>query len=171
MLKTLNRIDADEALTMLKSAPLATLGCDAFAAKRERYGDRVTYVHNRHVNPTNLCVYSCKFCDYAAKKGDAHAYELQEADILRDLEDPSISEAHIVGGLWPGWNFNRSLALVSSIRVARPGLWIKAFTAVEIAYFARMERRTTREILVRMREATPPVAAWRFARLRVAEAP
>ena len=153
MLKTLNRIDADEALAMLKSAPLVTLGREAFAAKRARYGDRVTFVHNRHVNPTNLCVYSCKFCDYAAKKGDAHAYELQESDILRDLEDPSISEAHIVGGLWPGWNFNRSLALVSAIRAARPGLWIKAFTAVEIAYFARMERCSTREILERMREA------------------
>jgi aminodeoxyfutalosine synthase len=153
MLKTMNRIGATEALAMLKEAPLVALGREAFAAKRDRYGDRITYVHNRHVNPTNLCVYSCKFCDYAAKKGDAHAYELQETDILRDLEDPMISEAHIVGGLWPGWNFTRSLALVRAIRGARPGLWIKAFTAVEIAYFARMQRCTTLEILEHMQEA------------------
>lgn len=153
MLQTLTRIDATEALHHLQQTPLLELGRAAFAAKRDRYGDRITYVHNRHVNPTNLCVYACKFCDYAAKKGDAHAYELQEADILRDLEDLSISEAHIVGGLWPGWHFTRSLALVRAIRAARPGLWIKAFTAVEIAYFARMQRCTTREILVRMREA------------------
>lgn len=153
MLKTLNRIDAAEALSMLRERPLLALGREAFAAKRDRYGDRITYVHNRHVNPTNLCVYSCKFCDYAAKKGDAHAYEFQEVDILRDLEDRSISEAHIVGGLWPGWHFTRSLALVRAIRAARPGLWIKAFTAVEIAYFARMQRSTTREILERMLDA------------------
>lgn len=153
MLQTLNRIDASEALHHLRRTPLLELGRAAFAAKRDRYGDRITYVHNRHVNPTNLCVYSCKFCDYAAKKGDAHAYELKEADILRDLEDRSISEAHIVGGLWPGWHFARSLDLVKAIRAARPGVWIKAFTAVEIAYFARMERCTTREILSRMMEA------------------
>ena len=64
------------------------------------------------MNPTNLCVYSCKFCDYAAKKGDAHAYELTEPQIFRDLEDPSVVEAHIVGGLWPSWRFGRSLDLV-----------------------------------------------------------
>lgn len=153
MLKTLNRVDTTEALSMLQDVPLVALGREAFAAKRDRYGDRITYVHNRHVNPTNLCVFACKFCDYAAKKGDAHAYELQEVDILRDLEDASISEAHIVGGLWPGWHFTRSLALIKAIRAARPGLWIKAFTAVEIAYFARMQRSTTREILERMRDA------------------
>ena len=149
----LTRIDNTEALDHLKYTPLLELGQAAFAEKRARYGDRITYVHNRHVNPTNLCVYSCKFCDYAAKKGDAHAYDLTEAEILRDLEDPSITEAHIVGGLWPGWHFTRSLALVRAIRSARPGLWIKAFTAVEIAYFARMQRSTTAAILARMKDA------------------
>ncbi|MBX3180866.1 MAG: CofH family radical SAM protein [Candidatus Hydrogenedentes bacterium] len=153
MLQAESGLDKAAALHHLKATPLLELGRLAFEAKRARYGDRITYVHNRHVNPTNLCVYSCKFCDYAAKKGDAHAYELTEAQIFRDLEDPSVVEAHIVGGLWPSWRFGRSLDLVRAVRAARPGLWIKAFTAVEIAYFARMERTSTREILARMRDA------------------
>lgn len=153
MLQTEYGLDRAAALHHLQKTPLLELGRLAFDAKRARYGDRITYVHNRHVNPTNLCVYSCKFCDFAAKKGDAHAYELSEDQILRDLEDPSLVEAHIVGGLWPGWRFSRSLDLVRLIRAARPGLWIKAFTAVEIAYFARMERTTTRAILERMQDA------------------
>ena len=153
MLQTECRLDRETALRHLRDMPLTQLGREAFDAKRARYGDRTTYVQNRHVNPTNLCVYSCKFCDYAAKKGDAHAYQLTEEGILRDLEDPSIVEAHIVGGLWPGWNFQRSLDLVRAVRNARPGLWIKAFTAVEIAYFARMERTTTVHILEQMQAA------------------
>lgn len=153
MIQTEYRLDAAGALEHLQDTPLIELGLRAHADKRARYGDRVTYVHNRHVNPTNLCVYSCKFCDYAAKKNDAHAYELTETEILNDLSDPAIVEAHIVGGLWPTWHFRRALALVRAVRAARPGLWIKAFTAVEIAYFARMERTTTRHILEQMKEA------------------
>lgn len=153
MIQTETRLDREGALQHLQETPLLELGRWAFDAKRARYGDRVTYVHNRHVNPTNLCVYSCKFCDYAAKKNDAHAYELTEAEILRDLEDPALTEAHIVGGLWPGWHFQRSLDLVRAVRAARPGLWIKAFTAVEIAYFAKMERVPSRTILEAMQDA------------------
>ncbi len=153
MLQIKIRLDRPTALQHLRETPLLSLGRLAFDEKRARYGDRVTYVHNRHVNPTNLCVYSCKFCDYAAKKNDAHAYELTEADILSDLQDTHVVEAHIVGGLWPGWHFHRSLDLVRAIRSARPTLWIKAFTAVEIAYFARMEKTSTRRILEQMQQA------------------
>ncbi|MCC6142397.1 MAG: CofH family radical SAM protein [Candidatus Hydrogenedentes bacterium] len=134
------RLQRDEALELLRNTPLLELGQMAFAAKRDRYGDAVTFVHNRHINPTNLCVYSCRFCDFAAKKGDAHAYSLDEDQILESLVDPGLREVHMVGGLHPSWSFERSLALVRRMREARPDLWIKAFTAVEVAYFARMAR-------------------------------
>ena len=147
------RLDRMGALRLLRETSLLELGRQAFDAKRSLYGDRVTYVRNLHVNPTNLCVYSCKFCDFAAKKGDAHAYELSESEILSQFEDPWIREAHLVGGLWPHWGFQRSLALVRQLRAQRPDLNIKAFTAVEVAYFARMERTNPETVLRAMIEA------------------
>jgi len=150
---TATRIDRAEALDLLVHAPLLELGRMAFDVKRARHGDRITYVRNRHVNPTNLCVYDCKFCDFAAKPGDSHAYVLNEEEILATLGDSAIREAHIVGGLSPRWGLDRSLALVRAIRSARPELFIKAFTAVEVAYFARMARVNTAEVLHRMVDA------------------
>ncbi|MBI2434554.1 MAG: CofH family radical SAM protein [Candidatus Hydrogenedentes bacterium] len=138
---------------MLRNAPLLELGRFAFDAKRARFGNNVTYIVNRHVNPTNLCVYSCRFCDFAARRGDSHAYSLAEDDILASLADPGVQEVHLVGGLWPEWGLDRSLQLVRRILDARPDLWIKAFTAVEVAYFARAARRTTRDILAFMIDA------------------
>lgn len=138
---------------MFRHAPLLELGRWAFDAKRGRYGDRVTFVQNRHVNPTNLCVYSCRFCDFASKPGDAHAYNLTEDQILDDLSFPQLTEAHIVGGLWPKWGFERSLGLIQRIRATHPHISIKAFTAVEVAYFARMEREGVDSILRRMLDA------------------
>ena len=120
----------------------------AFESKRSRYGDEITYVVNRQINPTNLCVYSCKFCDFAARSGDAHAYELNEQQILDLVEDPELREVHVVGGLHPRWNYRRSLALIRSIRRHRPDLWIKAFTAVEVAYFARMARHGNFQVIL-----------------------
>lgn len=147
------RVERDEALWMLRDAPLHELGQRAFDAKRMRHGDRVTYVHNRQVNPTNLCIHSCKFCDFAVKPGDERAYALSEDDIIASLCEPAISEVHIVGGLWHAWGFTRAVGLVHRIREARPDLWIKAFTAVEIDYFARMERTDARAILTALRYA------------------
>jgi len=141
------------ALSLFTDMPLLELGRLAFDKKRELHGETITYVHNRHINPTNLCVYSCKFCDYKARKGDAHAYEYDENDILQQLEAPELKEAHIVGGLWPSWGVKRSLNLVRLIHETRPELWIKAFTAVEVAYFAKMERTNTQTILQRMIDA------------------
>lgn len=148
-----SRLNAADALHLLRDAPLLELGAAAFAAKRKRYGDLITYVLNRHINPTNLCVYACRFCDFAAKPGDAHAYQMNESEIIATLGLSDIREVHLVGGLWKTWDFKRSIALVRRIRAARPDLWIKAFTAVEVVYFARTERASIVEILRQMREA------------------
>ena len=129
------------------------LGRRAFAYKRDRYGDRITFVVNRHINPTNLCVYACRFCDFAAKPGDDHAYILSEDDIIAQLNLARVDEVHIVGGLWHEWGFARSFALVRRIRDAHPTLWIKAFTAVEVAYFAKMERTDCGDILRMLKSA------------------
>jgi len=148
-----SRINRTDALHLLRDAPLFELGSWAFEAKRARHGDVVTWVSNRHINPTNLCALSCRFCDFAAKPGDAHAYSLDEAAILEMVAEPLLREVHIVGGLWKDWGQERSLNLVRAIRAARPDLWIKAFTAVEVAFFAKQARTMPVNILQRMMEA------------------
>jgi aminodeoxyfutalosine synthase len=147
------RISADEALFLLQKWPLLDLGSLAFQRKRERHGDVVTYVVNKQVNPTNLCVHACKFCDFAAKPNDAHAYSLEEDDILASLNDPELTEVHIVGGLWKTWNLERSLALIRRIRAEYPDLWIKAFTAVEVDFFAKCTKSDWPTVLTALREA------------------
>lgn len=147
------RVDRDEALTLLRDWPLHDLGALAFAQKRQRHGDAVTFIVNRQINPTNLCVHSCKFCDFAAKPGDEHQYSLEEDDILHTLSDPAITEVHIVGGLWKTWKLDRSLALVRRIRAERPDLWIKAFTAVEVDFFAKTSKQSWADVLRAMRDA------------------
>lgn len=148
-----SRITRADALKLLRLAPLLELGLRAFDEKRARHGDRITFVQNRHVNPTNLCVFSCRFCDFSSKPGDAHAYVLTEDQILDDLSTPHLREAHIVGGLWPKWGFERSLGLIRRIRAMYPHISVKAFTAVEVAYFARMERQGVDAVLRRMFDA------------------
>jgi len=127
--------------------PLHDVGALAFQAKRARFGNEVTYTVSRHINPTNLCIHSCNFCDFAAKPKEPHAYELTEEAILTSLTDSALDEVHIVGGLWPSWGLTRSLELVHSIRERYPSLWIKAFTAVEIAFFAQQERTDVESVL------------------------
>jgi aminodeoxyfutalosine synthase len=148
-----SRLTAEEALFLLQRWPLHDLGALAFQRKRQRHGDVITYIVNKQVNPTNLCVHACKFCDFAAKPNDPHAYSLEEDDILASLNDPELTEVHIVGGLWKTWNLDRSLALIRRIRREYPDLWIKAFTAVEVDFFARCTKSDWTTVLTALREA------------------
>ncbi len=147
------RISASEALLLFQHWPLHDLGALAFARKRALHGDVATFIVNKQVNPTNICVHSCKFCEFAAKPGDAHAYVLEEDDIIASLADPDLAEVHIVGGLWKTWNFERALGLVRRIRATYPALWIKAFTAVEIDFFAKCTKQTWQQVLAQLRDA------------------
>lgn len=147
------QLDRQTALDVFRNMPLHALGNRAFEEKRRRYGDTVTYTVNHHINPTNLCVHICKFCDFAAKPKDSHAYIQDEASILDGIKNPDLVEVHVVGGLWPRWGLERSLRLIRSIRSQRAELWIKAFTAVEVAFFAKLEHTTTWEVLSHLKEA------------------
>jgi aminodeoxyfutalosine synthase len=107
--------------------------------RQRRHGRRATFVFNRQINPTNICVLSCKFCDYATKEGKPNAYVLSEKDIL-DRLSPDLREVHIVGGLYSKWSFDDYLNVLRVIRKAYPHIQLKAYTAVEIDYFARKEK-------------------------------
>lgn len=144
------RIERDEAhLLALRLDPDAVheLGRAALANRKRRFGDRATFVFNIQINPSNICGARCSFCNYAANATDEHAYVLREEDILRDVEQTRPVEVHIVGGLNSVWPYERNLNLVAELRRGFPKLHIKAFTAVEMAYFASSSGKSEQEVL------------------------
>ncbi len=146
------RLDADDGLAIFETPDLIGLGRLANAAKERRTGPFVAFVLNRQVNPTNVCVLSCRFCDFAAKIGDDHAYEMSLEAIREKVRAP-IREVHVVGGLHPEWPFERYVEILEVIREANPRAQIKAYTAVEIDFFAHIARLSVEEVLDRLQAA------------------
>jgi len=146
------RLSAQDGLACLQTHDLLALGQMADYVKRKLWGDRVFFVFNRQINPTNLCVLSCTFCDFARKKGDAGAYEMTIDEILSRL-DPEMHEVHITGGHHPDWPLERYEGIIRSIHEAFPGIRIKAWTASEIDYFCKRFKMTPEEVLARMKAA------------------
>jgi len=146
------RLDFDDGMACLTTKDLFGLGRIADRAKVRKSGDRVFYVLNRQLNPTNLCVLTCKFCDFAARKGDAHAYELSMDEMLAHGSD-ELDEIHIVSGLHPKWKFEDYVEIVRRLKAAYPKLPIKAWTAVEIDWFTRISKKSVEEVLATLKEA------------------
>jgi len=156
LLKQGERITQDMALDLFKKPTpdsLFYMGEAANISRKSRYGLRTTYVNNLQINPSNLCVRTCSFCDYAALPGRIGIYSLKEDEILANIARVEPNEVHIVGGLNHEWNYQRSLNLVAEIRRCFPSIHIKAYTAVEIHWFATLEKRPVSEILIELSAA------------------
>lgn len=157
--KVLNRerISDAEALRLYRSHDLNALGIIASEAREQKNGNVATYIHNRYINYSNICVLSCQFCAFAAKRRDAHAFEHTIDEIIwvvRDALRLGVTEVHMVGGLHPGLKKSWYLDLVRGIRALDPELHIKAFTAIEIRHLAqRVFRMSIRDTLETLREA------------------
>jgi aminodeoxyfutalosine synthase len=146
------RLTREDGLLLFRSEDLHAVGRMADLAKSRRHGDRVFFVMNRYVNPTNLCVLSCSFCDFARKKGEAGAFENSIEDVLAMIK-PGTREVHITGGHHPDWPFEYFERLIAAIHAARPETQIKAFTAAEIDYFWRRWKIEPRAALARLKAA------------------
>ena len=143
------RLDLNKGLHCLGTRDLLGLGQIADWAARQKSGDRVFFTLNVQVNPTNICVLACKFCDFAAKVGDAHAYEHSIEQILEQIH-PEVHEVHMVGGHHPTIPFEWYEDLLRTIKRERPSVQIKAFTAAEIDYFHKRWKISEREIFERL---------------------
>lgn len=142
------RISGDEALTLWLQAPLWLLGELATEAKRKVSGDKVYFNRNFHLEPTNLCVFNCKFCSYRRTKGDPEAWDYtmeQMEQIVRDRAESGATEIHIVGGVHPEHDIYFYAELIRRVKAIMPQAAIKAFTAVELAYMIRKAGLTTEE--------------------------
>src|SRR4051812_43275207 len=148
------RISEADALALYKSPNLNALGMLASVVRERKNGNFATYIHNRYINYSNICILSCQFCAFAAKKRDAHAFEHAGEEIVATVAAAlrlGITEVHMVGGLHPTLGREWYLDLLRELRALDPDLHIKAFTAIEIRHLAhrvfRMPIRETLEIL------------------------
>src|SRR5512138_3193505 len=129
------RITDAEALRLLETADLAAVGALANHVREQRHGDLTFYNRNVHLNPTNVCVASCKFCSFARKDdqvaSDGYTMSLDEAvEKVLSRRPLGITEVHMVSGLHPDLPFEYYTELLSRLRKAWPELSIKAFTAI-----------------------------------------
>ena len=146
------RLSFDDGMEIMNSADLNTIGMMADYVKRKLTGDKVYFVVNRHVNPSNICAISCRFCAFGTTKKSANAYELSHEQILSMLND-EIREVHIVGGLHPDWEFKEYLDIIKMIKDEFPETHVKAFTAVEIDWFTEISGMSIEEVLKTLQEA------------------
>jgi aminodeoxyfutalosine synthase len=151
------RVSESDALVLYRSNDLNALGILASAVRQRKNGNYATYILNRYINYSNICVLSCQFCAFAAKKRDAHAFERAIDDIVaavRDALELGITEVHMVGGLHPTLKKDWYLSLLKELRALDPELHIKAFTAIEVRHLAqRVFRMSIRETLEALRAA------------------
>jgi aminodeoxyfutalosine synthase len=151
------RITFDEGVLLYKEAELGFLGTLANYVREKKNGNLVYFNHNFHVEPTNVCVYSCSFCSYSRLiKNRDQGWELsieQMMDIIKKYDDQDVTEVHITGGVVPKQDLAFYTQLFREIKKHRPNLHIKALTPVEFHYIFKKAKLSYEEGLKLMTEA------------------
>ncbi len=150
------RITDADALRMFQSRDINALGSIADWVRQRKVGNRATYILNRYINYSNYCILSCQFCAFARKKRDADGFELSIDQIVQKARESlavGITELHIVGGLHHSLPFSYYLEMLRSLKGLDPALQLKCFTAIEILHLAWLAKKSTREILLELKDA------------------
>jgi len=138
------RLSAADGLTLLNSRDIWTIGELANRVRRRQHGTRTYYNVNRHLNYSNVCALSCKFCAFHRKRGEDGAYEYSVEDVKAEAAkaaEAGATEMHVVGGLHPYLPFSYYTDMLAAIKEAAPDVHVKGFTAVEIVHLARISKR------------------------------
>lgn len=149
------RVSEEDALALFRTRDIHAVGEIADIANRRRNGDRVYFIVNRHINPTNICVNRCRFCAFSKSKEEPLAYTMTMDEILVRAEEArsqNATELHIVGGLHPDLPFDFYLRMLKTLRERFPELHIQAFTAVEIDHFSRITGLSLGEVIRQLKE-------------------
>ena len=151
------RITDEEGLLLFKKGSLAFVGTLANFIREKLHGNKTYFNRNFHIEPTNVCVFSCKFCSYSrlyANKEEGWELSIdQMLDIVKTYDGKPITEVHIVGGVHPKMNMAYFIELIQKIRAHRPDLHVKGFTAVELDYMFRKAKLSTHEGMKQLKEA------------------
>lgn len=151
------RLTEEEGILLFEKGELPFVGALANYVAQELHHNKVYFNKNFHIEPTNVCVFTCHFCSYSRLyKHRDEGWELsmeQMMDIVRKYDGQEVTEVHIVGGVHPKMNLEFFCELVSKIREHRPDLHIKGFTAVELDYMFRKAKLTVEEGMKKLNEA------------------
>jgi aminodeoxyfutalosine synthase len=153
---TNQRISFDDGVLLYEKGELGFLGTLANYIRERKNGNNVYFNRNFHIEPTNICVFDCKFCSYSRLlKNKEEGWELSEDEILdlvRKYDGKPVTEVHIVGGVHPKMGLMYFANLISKIKEIRPDIHVKAFTAVELDYMCRKAKVTYEEGLRILKE-------------------
>jgi len=151
------RISDEECATLFEEGKLPFLGALANYIREKKHGNKTYFNRNFHIEPTNVCVFSCHFCSYSrvyAHRDEGWELSQQQMlDIVQSYDGKPVTEVHIVGGVHPKMNLEFFLELLRKIKLHRPELHIKGFTAVELDYMFRKAKVSVEEGLKMMKEA------------------
>jgi len=150
------RLSFADGIILWESFDLLGVGYLANIVRDRMHGDQTYFIHNRHINHTNVCVNTCQFCAFGVKEDNPTAYTKSLEEIFSDAEkykSGRVSEFHIVGGLHPDLPFQYYLDMISGLKKRFRDVHIQAFTAVELEYLAQIAEKPLKETLIQLRDA------------------
>jgi aminodeoxyfutalosine synthase len=149
------RLTSEEGLDLYAKADLGMLAVLATFVKKRYSKENVFFNRNFHIEPTNKCIYNCKFCSYHKPAGDPESWEYsieQMLDIIKRFDNIPVTEVHVVGGVHPSHDLHYYGQLIQQIKKYRPELHIKAFSAIELDFMIRKSGYSIEEGLKKLRE-------------------
>lgn len=149
------RITETEGILLFEKGELGLLGSLANLVRERKHGNKTYFNRNFHIEPTNICIYNCKFCSYVRKTGDEDAWEYSLDEVLKITEsykDKQVTEVHIVGGVHPRRDLHYYGNMISKIKEIIPSIHVKAFTAIELDFMIKKAKVSIKEGLMRLKE-------------------
>jgi aminodeoxyfutalosine synthase len=150
------RLDESDALVLYQTHDMLALGWLANFVRERMHGNLAYFNVNRHINYTNVCVAACRLCAFGRKKGTDGSYTMELEEVFQSAASgytEAVTEFHIVGGLHPDLPLKYFTDMLSGLKQRFPQVHLKGFTMVEIAFFAKLNKMTTVEVLKRLKDA------------------
>jgi len=150
------RLTYDDGLILYRTPDLLGVGWMANQVRERLHGNKTFFNVNRHINPTDVCVASCKLCAFGKRAKDPKAYTMSLEEVWHKAGEgysEAVTEFHIVGGLHPELTLDWYCQMLRGLKQRFPQVHLKAFTMVEIGYFAQRGKISEREVLQRLKDA------------------
>jgi aminodeoxyfutalosine synthase len=149
------RITAEDGLMLYTKADLPSLSILSAIVRRRLNNNFAYYNRNFHIEPTNKCVYNCRFCSYHKSAGDPECWDYsheQILEIVKSFDNKEVTEVHITGGVHPSYDLHYYGTLISKIKMHRPSIHVKAYSAIELDYMIKKTDMTIEEGLAQLKD-------------------